>query len=160
MSAPLLLVLTFALAAGDAIEKPTWRAILPELVGKADLAAAPALNGIEFNFARAVGPGLAGGLLAAAGVGAAFIGTRRSFVGVIVVITRWKRPVRKRTGAPLETLLGATIAAVRYVRYSPQLRFVMWRAGITMFAASALLALLPSVARKMSDGPIVYGVLL
>ncbi len=60
----LLLGLTFALSAGDALETPTWRAVLPELVRKEDLAAASALNGIEFNFARAVGPALAGLLIA------------------------------------------------------------------------------------------------
>lgn len=40
----------------SAFETPTWRAILPEVVPKDDLAAASALNGIEFNLARAVGP--------------------------------------------------------------------------------------------------------
>src|SRR5438046_3616329 len=72
MSPWLLLGLTFALSAGDAIEAPTWRALLPELVKKEDLAAASALNGIEFNFARAVGPALAGLVIAVAGIGAAF----------------------------------------------------------------------------------------
>jgi len=153
------LSLTFALSAGDAIETPTWRALLPELVGKADLASASALNGIEFNIARAVGPALAGVLIAAAGVGAAFVVNAVSFVGVIVVIARWRRPVR-RSLAPLETVSGATVAAIRYVRYSPELRAVMWRAGFTMFAASALLALLPAVARSMSGHATVYGVLL
>lgn len=52
----LLLILTFALSAGDAIESPTWRAVLPELVSNEDLPAAAALNGIEFNIARAIGP--------------------------------------------------------------------------------------------------------
>jgi MFS family permease len=159
MSPALLLALTFALSAGDAIETPTWRAVLPELIDKRDLAAASALNGIEFNFARAVGPALAGVLIAAAGVGAAFIVNVASFVGVIVVVARWKRRVRTRV-TPLETVGGATIAAVRYVRYSPELRFVLLRTGLTMFAASALLALLPSVARSMSGRPIVYGILL
>jgi MFS family permease len=45
----LLLILTFALSAGDAFETPTWRAVLPEVVPKEDLPAASALNGIEFN---------------------------------------------------------------------------------------------------------------
>src|ERR1700724_3769178 len=40
MSPWLLLGLTFALSAGDAIETPTWRAILPEVVKKEDLAPA------------------------------------------------------------------------------------------------------------------------
>jgi MFS family permease len=41
----LLLELTFALSTGDAFETPTWRAVLPELVPKDDLASASALNG-------------------------------------------------------------------------------------------------------------------
>jgi MFS family permease len=67
----LLLLLTFGLSAGDAIEAPTWRAIFPELVPKEDLPPALALNGIEFNLARAGGPGLAGLIIAVAGVGTA-----------------------------------------------------------------------------------------
>src|SRR5712675_316032 len=67
----ILLALTFALSAGDAFETPTWRAVLPELVPNEDLEAASALNGIEFNFARAVGPALAGAVIAVAGVATA-----------------------------------------------------------------------------------------
>jgi MFS family permease len=39
-----LLILTFALSAGDAFESPSWRAVLPELVKKEDLPAASALS--------------------------------------------------------------------------------------------------------------------
>src|SRR5207247_1038016 len=92
--------------------------ILPELVSRDDLASASALNGIEFNLARAVGPALAGALIAVAGVGPAFAVNALSFVGVIVVVARWKRAPHKRT-APVETVRGATVAAVRYLRYSP-----------------------------------------
>src|ERR1035438_3755076 len=118
MSPWLLLALTFALSAGDAFETPTWRAVLPELVAKDDLEAASALNGIEFNLARAVGPALAGIVIAVAGVATAFVANFVSFFGVILVVARWKRPIRKRT-APPETLTGATVAAIRYVRHSP-----------------------------------------
>jgi MFS family permease len=45
MSPWLLLVLTFALSAGDTFEIPTWRAILPELVSKDDLAVLDCANG-------------------------------------------------------------------------------------------------------------------
>ena len=155
----LLLGLTFALSAGDAIETPTWRATLPELVDKADLATASALNGIEFNIARAVGPALAGALIVASGVKAAFVGNVVSFVGVLVVVTRWKRPVRKRL-VPAESVMGATLAAIRYVRHSPTILLVLLRSGVTMFAASALLALLPSHARAISAEATVYGLLL
>jgi MFS family permease len=159
MSPLLLLILTFALSSGDAFESPSWRAILPELVEKEDLQAASALNGIEFNFARAIGPALAGAVVAFAGVGIAFLVNAISFVGVIVVILRWKRPVVKRTTPP-ETVAGATGAAIRYVRYSPAVRRVLLRSGTGMFFASALMALLPSLAHRTSASPIGYGVLL
>jgi MFS family permease len=159
MSPVLLLLLTFALSAGDAFESPTWRAVLPELVQKEDLPAASALNGIEFNLARAVGPALAGAVVAFAGVGVAFLSNAFSFLGVIVVVARWKRPVVRRATPP-ETVAGATRAAIRYVRYSPGVLRILVRGGTAMFFASALLALLPSLAHRVSGSPIGYGVLL
>jgi MFS family permease len=155
----LLLGLTFALSAGDAFETPAWRAVLPELVSKDDLAAASALNGIEFNLARAVGPALAGLVISAVGVAAAFVANVLSFAGVIWVIARWKRPVRKRT-APPETLTGATVAAIRYTRNSPAIIALMVRTAGGMFFASSLFALLPSLAKEVSNSAIGYGVLL
>jgi MFS family permease len=145
MSPWILLVLTFALSAGDAFETPAWRAILPELVPKEDLAAASALNGIEFNLARAVGPALAGTIISVAGVAAAFVANFVSFFGVILVVAKWKRPVRRRS-APPESFSGATVAAIRYVRHSPAILTVLLRTGVAMFFSSALFALLPTAA--------------
>jgi MFS family permease len=155
----LLLLLTFALSAGDAFETPTWRAVLPELVTKEDLPSASALNGIEFNFARAVGPALAGAVIALWGVGRAFLLNTLSFVAVIFVIARWKRPQHKRT-VPAETFSGATVAALRYIRFAPAVRDVILRSGVVMFFASGLLALLPSIAHTARNSPFGYGFLL
>ena len=155
----LLLAFTFAIAAGEALQTPTWRAVLPELVPRTDLAAASALNGIEFNFARAVGPALAGGLIAIAGVSAAFVVNALSFVGVLWVVARWKPPSHPHA-APAETIRGATIAALRYVRHSPGIRAVTLRSGVVMFFGSAVLALLPTVAGGAGNGSLGYGFLL
>lgn len=159
MSPWILLVLTFALSAGDAFEAPAWRAILPELVPKEDLAAASALNGIEFNLARAVGPALAGAIISVAGVATAFIANFVSFFGVILVVARWKRPVRKRSATP-ESFSGATIAAIRYVRHSPALLTVLLRTALVLFFSAALFALLPTVSRSVNQHAIGYGLLL
>jgi MFS family permease len=155
----LLLLLTLALSLGDAIEAPTWRAIFPELVTKEDLSPALALNGIEFNLARAVGPGVAGLIIAAAGVGTAFVLNAISFAGVILVIATWRRPVRK-SKLPAENFRGATSAAIRYVRYSPAIRTLLLRAACIIFFASAFWALLPTIARALSHTPLAYGFLL
>jgi MFS family permease len=159
LSPALLLILTFALSAGDAFESPAWRAALPELVPREDLASAAALNGIEFNLARAIGPALAGVVIALSGVATVFLTNAISFIGVIAVVARWKGHARKRS-APPESLGGATVAALRYVRYSPRLRTLMIRFGIVTFFASGLLALLPSVAHLVNRNPMVYGLLL
>ena len=155
----LLLVLTLALSIGDAVESPSWRAIFPELVDKKELPAALALNGIEFNLARALGPGLGGLIVAAVGVGAAFAFNAFSFLGVIAVIARWKRPTRKST-LPSETFRGATSAAVRYVRYSPGIRTLLLRSAVLIFFTSSFWALLPMAAKEISKDPITYGFLL
>ncbi len=159
MSPWILLVLTFALSAGDAFETPAWRAILPELVPKEDLAAASALNGIEFNLARAVGPALAGAIISVAGVAAAFVANFVSFFGVILVVARWKRSVRRRSSPP-ESFSGATVAAIRYVRHSPAILTVLLRTGVAMFFSSALFALLPTVSRSVNQNATGYGLLL
>jgi MFS family permease len=65
-----------------------------------------------------------------------------------------------KRATPPETVAGATRAAIRYVRYSPGVRRVLVRSGTGMFFASALLALLPSLAHRISGSPIGYGVLL
>lgn len=155
----LLLLLTMALSLGDAIEAPTWRAIFPELVHKDDLTPALALNGIEFNLARALGPGLAGLIIAAAGVATAFLLNALSFLGVIFVIFSWKRPLRK-TRLPPETLSEASWAAIRYVRYSPGIRTLLLRSGCVVFFTSSFWALLPAVAKALSRSALGYGALL
>jgi MFS family permease len=128
-------------------------------VRKEDLAPALALNGIEFNLARAVGPGLAGLIIATVGVGAAFVLNALSFVGVIGVIAGWKRPARKNQ-LPEETLGGASLAALRYVRYSPGIRILLFRSACVIFFTSAFWALLPAVAKRLSDSSLGYGLLL
>jgi MFS family permease len=155
----LLLLLTFGLSIGDAVESPTWRAIFPDLVTKEELPPALALNGIEFNLARAVGPGLGGVVVAAVGVSAAFGFNAVSFLGVIAVVARWKSPARK-TMLPAETFSGATSAAIRYVRYSPGIRTLLRRSAALIFFTSSFWALLPTAARELSKSPIAYGLLL
>jgi MFS family permease len=155
----MLLLLTVALSIGDALEAPTWRAILPEVVPREDLLPAIALNGIEFNLARAIGPALGGFLIAVAGVATAFTLNALSFLVVLWVIVRWKRPAQQR-GLPRETLSGATRAAFRYTRNTPEMLTVLGRIAVIMFFASPFWALLPTVAHQLRESATLYGLLL
>jgi MFS family permease len=155
----MLLLLTLALSIGDALEAPTWRAVLPEVVPREDLLPAIALNGIEFNLARAIGPALGGFLIATVGVAAAFVLNALSFLGVFCVIARWKRPARRRS-LPPEKLTGATLAAIRYTRNAPDILTILVRIASIMFFASAFWALLPTVAHELRGSATFYGLLL
>ena len=143
-----LLLLTLALSIGDALEAPTWRAVLPEVVPQEGLMSAIALNGIEFNLARAIGPALGGFLIAALGITAVFSLNAASYLGVLWVIARWKRPPHQ-PGSLRETVSGAIRAAVRYTRNAPEILTVLGRIGCIMFFASAFWALLPTVAHEL-----------
>src|SRR6202041_3134448 len=60
-----LLVFTFLLNIGSAMNNPAWQAIVPELVPRSEIPNAVTLNAASNNIARAVGPAL-GGLMVAA----------------------------------------------------------------------------------------------
>src|ERR671939_383010 len=124
----LLLGLTFALGLGAAMNAPAWQAIVPELVPRAELPAAVALNSVAFNIARAVGPALGGLVVAALGPWAVFLLNSLSFVGVILVLYRWRREAVESI-APTERVLGAMRAGLRYARHAPELRNVLVRTG-------------------------------
>ncbi|HYY99595.1 MAG TPA: MFS transporter, partial [Pyrinomonadaceae bacterium] len=145
---------------GAAANGPAWEAITPELVAREDVPAAVTLGVVAFNVARAVGPALGGLLVAAFGSGPVFILNAASFLGVLFVLYRWRRPVEK-SNLPPEHVLGAMRAGVRYVRHTPALRAVLVRAAAFILCASALWALLPLVARRgLGLGAAGYGMLL
>src|SRR4051812_24622513 len=160
MSPWMLLGLTFLLSLGGALSGPAWQAIMPELVGKEQLASAVALNGAGFNLARAVGPALGGIVVAAAGAGAVFALNALSFLAIIWVIYRWQRPPTEAHMIP-EPVVSAIQAGGRYAWHARELRAVLVRTAAPIVAASALWALLPVIAtQELKLSALGYGVLL
>ncbi len=155
-----LLGLTFLLGLGGALSAPAWQAIIPQLVGKRELGSAIALNSAGFNMARAIGPALGGLVVAAWGPGPVFLLNAVSFLGIMIVIYRWK-PVVEATSGPSESVRSAVTAGVRYARHSKPLRAVLVRTPAFIIAASSLWALIPVVAnRDLHLSAFGYGVLL
>ncbi len=156
----LLLALTFALGIGSAMMTPAWAATVPELVPREELQPAISLNSLGVNVARAIGPALAGVIVAAAGPAAAFLLNAVSFLGVVAVLARWKRESAPST-LPAERFFSAMRAGMRYVRQAHALQAVMVRAVSFFLFATALWALLPLIAKGQTQGgAVAYGVLL
>lgn len=156
----LLVGLTFAMGMGAAMMMPAWAAIVPELVPRAELPSAIALNSMGINVARAIGPAIAGVIVSMAGSGAVFALNALSFVGVIAVLIYWKRE-HQYSELPAERLIGAMRAGLRFTRHSTELQAAVVRGlGFFLFA-SASWALLPLVARQLPDGgPQTFGILV
>jgi MFS family permease len=156
----LLLGFTFLIGCGTAFNGPAWQASVGDMVPRATLPGAIALNSMGFNIARSLGPAIGGVIVAAAGAAAAFAINAVSYVGLIAVLVGW-RPERVQRVLPREDIGTAMGAGVRYVAMSPNLRIVLVRSALFGFAASAIPALMPLIARdQVAGGPLTYGLLL
>jgi predicted MFS family arabinose efflux permease len=154
-----LLALTFAVGAGTALGGPAFQSSVSEMVPEAEIPSAVSLNSAGFNLARAIGPAVGGLIVAQVGAGANFVLNALSFVGVLVVLFRWRETARKSV-LPAERFVGAMRAGARYVLHAPALRTVLVRTAIFIIPGSAIWALLPVLVRELGRGPSVYGILL
>jgi MFS family permease len=151
MSAPLLLALTFANGIGLAMRWPVFAAIVPELVPRPQLPAALALNGVSMNASRIIGPLAAGAIIAA--FGSAWVFALNAGLSLMAgfVIMRWRRE-HKESPLGRERLGSAMRVGLQFVWQSGRLRAVLLRIALFFFHCTALLALLPLVARALPGG--------
>jgi MFS family permease len=160
MTPALLLGCTLLAGTGAAVSGPVWQSMLPELVEKAELKSAVALNSLGINIARAIGPALGGALILSFGVAAAFLADALSYVAVIAALLWWRRPPSPRT-LPPEHLIAAMLGALRYARASVPLRRTLLRAFLFFAFGSAPWALLPLIVREDLGGSAgFYGIML
>ncbi|WP_425513708.1 MFS transporter [Ensifer oleiphilus] len=156
----LLLLFTFLIGCGTALNNPSWQASVGDMVPRDDLPAAVALNSMGFNITRSVGPAIGGVIVATAGAAAAFAANSLSYFAILFALVRWRREVTM-SPLPRETLGRAITAGLRYVVMSPNIGKVLVRGFLFGLSASAILALLPLVARNLvQGGPLTYGLML
>jgi MFS family permease len=159
---PAILVLfTFLLGVVAALTSPAWQSVVPELVPRQVLAPAVAANSVGMNISRAIGPALAGVLIAAFGMSAPFWVNAASNLGIIGALLWWRSAPSTVRALPAERFFSAIRAGLRHARYNTHLRATLGRAVAFFLFASAYWALLPLVARnQISGGPQLYGILL
>jgi MFS family permease len=137
ISPALLLMFTFVIGTGSVVVSPAYQSLVPELVARDQIPAAAQLSSISVNIARAVGPALAGILIAHVGVGAVFALDAATFLFYGVVVALWRPPSDATPRIP-EPFVSALRAGGRYVRYSVVVRRILLRATVFLVPASAL----------------------
>jgi MFS family permease len=145
-------VMTLAALMGvvNAIDLPARQAFVADMVSRADLVNAIALNSSMFNGARVVGPALAGIVVAAIGEGWCFFANGVSFLAVIagLAMMKMERPRKAIEGSPLENI----IEGFRFVAQSTPVRALMLLLGLVSFTAMPYAVLMPLFADKILHG--------
>jgi predicted MFS family arabinose efflux permease len=145
-------VLTLSVIAGtaQAFGGPAHQSLVPSLVDKEHLPNAIALNSIQFNLARVIGPLIAGAALTAFGMAICFGLNALSFLAVIVALLslRIKHiPSTTRSRMHEELRIGLS-----YVRHEPGLVGLTVLAFVTTYLATPLLTFLPLFAQNVFGG--------
>ncbi|MEE2684012.1 MAG: MFS transporter [Pseudomonadota bacterium] len=156
----LLISFTFALGMGTAMILPAFTALTPDLVPKSQLVEAVTLNSIAMNITRALGPAVAGILIAISGPGLVFILNGLSFIGIFFVILNYNNSRIPNSGSN-EKFFEAMSSGFNFLLNSEKLLTVMLRT-ITFFSVgSAILTFLPLIVREeMGAGPQTYSILV
>lgn len=141
----ILLALTAANGIGLAMRFPVFAALVPELVPRAQLPSALALNGVAMNSSRIAGPLIAGSLIASAGSAWVFVLNALLSLWAAFQLLRWKR-THQPSALGRERLGSAIRVGVQFVRQSARVRATLLRTVVFYFNAVAILALLPLVA--------------
>ena len=143
----MVVTLSFISGCGQAFGGPAYQSLIPTLVGKEHLPNAVALNSIQFNLARVIGPIVAGVALATLGMVACFGLNSISFLFVIAAILALRDVHVPPTAT--ESLVDQMKIGLRYVRHSYNLKAVMALGFIGAFLGLPLLTFLPVIVKDV-----------
>ncbi|CCH88984.1 putative transporter [Modestobacter italicus] len=160
-SPEVLLLFTFLLGCGAAAQLPAYQSFISDLLPRTELGAGASLSSLGVNLARAVGPAVAGLLVAPLGVAWLFTLNALSFLlfAGALLATRSTQPA---TAPAARAVSWSSLeAGGRYVRHSPAVRRILLRLVLFAVPANVLWALLAPLAEsRLGLSATGYGVLL
>ncbi len=152
-------ILAVALGLNNCFENPSRQAFVLEMVGPGDLRNAVSLNSTLVNAARAMGPAVAGILIATVGEGWCFILNAISFVAVVTSLMTMDR-AQLKPSPPAVRSRGQLREGFRYVARTPELGVPLLMMGLIGMLAYEFQVTLPVVAQHVFHGGAeTYGVM-
>ena len=165
-SIPFLILLALAIGTVNAVDMPVRQSFAVEMVGREDIGNAVALNSAMFNGARIVGPAVAGLVIGAVGVTAAFVVDAISFLAVIFALLAMRdselhpaaRIARPESFAGVMTQLRE---GLHYVRITPVVLLGITVVGLVSTVGMNFSVIMPPYAEGVLDsGATGYGFLM
>jgi MFS family permease len=155
-----VMVLALLFGIVNAFDIPARQAFIAELVDKADLMNAIALNSSMFNAARIVGPAVAGVLIGAAGVGMCFFLNGVSYLAVIAGLLAMRLPSFVTRPMPISAWEGVR-QAVAFIRGDTRVWVLVALVAVFSVLGFPFIVLMPVVARDiLHTDARGYGVLM
>jgi len=139
--------LSFLSGCAQAFGGPAYQSLIPSLITKEHLPNAIALNSIQFNIARVIGPLLAGAALHAFGMVSCFTLNGISFLVVIGALLSLH--IKHDAGRAQRKMSEEFKGGLRYVQAERRLVALIVLAFATTFLAVPLLTFLPLVAKNV-----------
>jgi MFS family permease len=143
----LVLTLSFITGVAQAFGGPAYQSLIPSLIPKEHLPNGIALNSIQFNLARVIGPLIAGAALTTFGMVACFGLNGISFLFVIAAIVALH--VTHIPSTSSEGMRDQLKGGLRYVRDQPQLVTLTILGFISAFLGLPLLTFLPIITKDV-----------
>ncbi|HMN98513.1 MAG TPA: MFS transporter [Miltoncostaeaceae bacterium] len=155
----MVVALAFALGVTTAVDNPARQAFAQEMVGPSRVRNAVTLNSILVNAARAVGPAVAGILIATAGTGVCFLVNAVSYAAVLAALI--SMDVAALQPSPrAERARGQVREGLAYVGRTPDLLVPLIMLALVGTLTYEFSVVLPLLARGPFDGgPGTYGLL-
>jgi MFS family permease len=144
-------VLAFVLGLNNCFENPARQSFVLEMVGSDDLRNAVSLNSVLVNVARAVGPAVAGLVIATGGIGLCFLINAASFVAVVTSLLRLDVSALSRS-IPTPRAPGQLREGLTYVRRTPRLAVPLLMMALVGCLAYEFQVVLPVVASETFAG--------
>ena len=157
----LLFGAAFLIGTGLVMRLPTFASLVQEVVPRSEIPAAVTLFGVALNASRAVGPVIAGAIVALGGTSYVFLINGLLSIAAAYFLIQWRRESPPPSNLPSERFIGAILVGIQFVRNTPALIVVLTRGAVYSFFGMAPLALLPVVARThLGGGPTTFSLLV
>lgn len=141
------------------VNLPTWQSFVNDLVPRSDLNSAIALNSLQFNMARSIGPAIAGLLLAALGPSWVFLLNVVSFAFVLAALAA-VRPVQRRSHVARTGMVREFAEAVRYIGGQPGIQVAILVSVLVGMLGNPIFGFTVVFAGGIFDvGPVALGLM-
>lgn len=147
----MILALSFVTGCCMALSSPAYQALTVELVGRDDLANAIALNSMQFQLSRVIGPVFAGFAINAFGLAGCFLANGLSYIAVVVALALVQFPATEVAARKMgrHAIWRDLLQGFRYVQGRPRVRMLLLISAVTSLFGAPYLTMIPIFARDI-----------